>query len=654
MRIFCLLLFALGLFSGPIRASSMGVDVRYSIRSNSGSVGWNNAKGGSINLGFFRGEVEIRVDLSPSTAGGEVLVIENPNLDAYSAWVLDSMGKRVLAGSGGDWWGAPNRVGPSTRLVEILLPKGTQVVFLAVRNYGDQFFFPIRRASQHQQRAQEEQHIILLGLFFGLLIFVLILNLMMLVLVRDGENRFYVGYLFFFILLQLGLTGLGKTLLWGHTPYWANHLLPFSSSLAVLFMALFVRGFLGLRTLMPWADRLAFGAAWLLGMNAIASLLPNPGIFAATVVSVNILTLGLNLFILPVTVVRIRQGYKPARLLLAAFLALFVAVIVFVLRNAGFISGSLWATYSLQLGSAVEVLLLTMALVYKFKAYRDRALESLKAINALQEEQNERLEQEVALRTAELALRHREIKDSIAYAGNIQRGLMPKLNYLQAAFSDIGVFYKPKEMVAGDFIWLHRNGSEIWLGVGDCTGHGVPGAMVSVVCIQALNRAVREEELGSPAHILNRVQDLVQQSFSTTGQTINDGMDVGLVRLDVEAGHYSFSGANHGLMVLGAADLDTIKGDKQAIGGRAERRPFSEHQGQLGPGAKLVLCTDGVADQFGGLHSRKLMSATLRKWLQELQGLPSEEAVAAIMERWEQWKGSEEQVDDATLVVVGF
>jgi serine phosphatase RsbU (regulator of sigma subunit) len=538
--------------------------------------------------------------------------------------------------------------------LELPLAKGTRVVFLEVRNYGDQFFFPVRRASQHQQRAQEEKHIILLGLFFGLLVFVLILNLMMLVLVRDGENRFYVGYLFFFIVLQLGLTGLGKMLLWGHSPYLANHLLPFSSSLAVLFMALFVRSFLGLRTHLPWADRFALGAALLLGINAIASLLPHPDVFAATVVLVNILTLALNLFILPVTVVRIRQGYKPARLLLAAFLALFVAVILFVLRNAGFISGSLWATYSLQLGSAVEVVLLTMALVYKFKAYRDSALENLRAINALQEEQTERLEQEVALRTEELALRHREIKDSIAYAGNIQRGLMPKLSDLHEAFSDIGVFYKPKEMVAGDFIWLHRNGSEVWLAVGDCTGHGVPGAMVSVVCIQALSRAVREEELASPAHILNRVQDLVHQSFSTTGHTINDGMDVGLVRIDVEQCAYSFSGANNGLLLLGAAGLESIKGDKQAIGGRAERRPFSEHHGHLVRGTKLVLCTDGVADQFGGPRSRKLMSATLRQWLLELQALSSKEAVEALSDRWEQWKGIEEQVDDVTLVMVGF
>lgn len=609
---------------------------------------------GSLNLGFFRGEVEVRVTLEPAAAAGEVLVIENPNLDAYSAWVLDSSGRRVCVGSGGDWRGAPSLYGPNTRLVELPLPKGARVVFLDVRNYGDQFFFPIRRASQNQQRAQEERHIILLGLFFGLLAFVLILNLMMMVLVRDGENRFYVGYLFFFILLQLGLTGLGKTLLWGHAPYWANHLLPFSSSLAVLFMALFVRSFLGLRTHLPWANFFSLGAALVLGMNAIASLVPHPEVFAATVVLVNMLTLALNLFILPVTVVRIRQGYKPARLLLAAFLALFVAVVVFVLRNAGFISGSLWATYSLQLGSAVEVLLLTMALVYKFKSYRDSALDNLRAINALQEEQTERLEQEVALRTEELALRHREIKDSIAYAGNIQRGLMPKLHDLQEAFSDIGVFYKPKEMVAGDFIWLHRIGFEVWLAVGDCTGHGVPGAMVSVVCIQALSRAIREEELASPSHILNRVQELVHQSFSTTGHTINDGMDVGLVRIDGAGGTYSFSGANNGLLVLDAAGVETIKGDKQAIGGRAERRPFSEHRGQLSRGTKLVLCTDGLADQFGGPRSRKLMSATLRQWLLELQPLRSKEAVEGLSERWEQWKGMEEQVDDVTLVMVGF
>jgi serine phosphatase RsbU (regulator of sigma subunit) len=243
-----------------------------------------------------------------------------------------------------------------------------------------------------------------------------------------------------------------------------------------------------------------------------------------------------------------------------------------------------------------------------------------------------------------------EITESITYAKRIQEAILPAAGTFENLLKDSFIIYKPKDIVAGDFYWMEQVHGRILLAAADCTGHGVPGAMVSVVCNNALNRAVREFGLTTPAQILNKVRDLVIETFAAGKKDIKDGMDIALLSLDVSNNLVEYAGANNSLFHVCNGKLNVIHADKQPIGKYAVSKDFTNHKIQLNRGDSLYITTDGYMDQFGGKSGKKFKYVPFLELLAKVCEMPMNEQGNFINTVFEKWKGDFEQVDDVCVI----
>lgn len=250
--------------------------------------------------------------------------------------------------------------------------------------------------------------------------------------------------------------------------------------------------------------------------------------------------------------------------------------------------------------------------------------------------------------------KNKEITDSINYAKRLQDALLPTTESLRIALSNHFVLYLPKDIVAGDFYWMEQTDNADYIAVADCTGHGVPGAMVSVVCCNALNKAVRELEIRDTGEILDKVTDIVVETFEKSGHEVKDGMDIALCRIDKKKEKIQFSGANNPLYILNGKELIEYKGTKQPVGNYSDRRPFETHEIVVEKNSKFYLFTDGYADQFGGEKGKKLKYKGFKNLLIESSNLSAEEASQTLHQAFEKWKSNYEQIDDVCVLGIYF
>lgn len=262
--------------------------------------------------------------------------------------------------------------------------------------------------------------------------------------------------------------------------------------------------------------------------------------------------------------------------------------------------------------------------------------------------------EEVELQHQELEAKNQEITDSIQYAKRIQMAILPPDKMFKSHLPDSFVLYKPKDVVAGDFYWLSHTDDLVLFAAADCTGHGVPGAMVSVICNNGLNRSVREFGLTDPGQILDKTRELVIREFEKSEEDVKDGMDISICALSKKTGQLAWAGANNPIWIIrsGSSEIEEIKGDKQPIGVYELSKPFTTHSIQLDQGDSLYLFSDGYADQFGGENGKKYKSGKFKKTILEIAGLPMSDQAKALDERFESWRGSIEQIDDVCVIGV--
>ena len=312
------------------------------------------------------------------------------------------------------------------------------------------------------------------------------------------------------------------------------------------------------------------------------------------------------------------------------------------------------------------------------------------------QEQNIVLEQKVIQRTIEVVKqkelveqKNTEILDSIEYAKRIQNTILPAQKIVSQYLENSFILYLPKDIVAGDFYWFappqpspkgreqdipnsdedifnirsteksplrgDLEGPSILFAACDCTGHGVPGAMVSVVCSNALNKAVNEFGLKEPSKILDKVAELVIDDLSKNnevGDEIQDGMDASLANLDLTTLQLEWAGANNPLWIVRGTEIIEIKANKQPIGKTDYLEPFTNHHIQLQKGDTIYLFTDGYADQFGGEKGKKLSKNKFKELLLSIQHLNMSEQREALYNAHMQWCGNNEQVDDICVIGV--
>ena len=282
-------------------------------------------------------------------------------------------------------------------------------------------------------------------------------------------------------------------------------------------------------------------------------------------------------------------------------------------------------------------------------------------------QQNQRLEEIVEERTAEIAsqnavLEHQkaeieektnDILDSIVYAKRIQNTILPTKDKMNTHFkSEHFVLYKPKDIVSGDFYWTGLvDGRTIFAAI-DCTGHGVPGAFVSIVGFNGMNRAIKEFKKRKPGEILDQLRDIVVETFTQSESNVKDGMDIALCSLDYENMKVEFAGAHNPLIILRGNEFIEVKGNKQPIGEFEKATKFDTHTVDIQKGDCLYVFTDGYADQFGGEKGKKLKSKNLKALLLKYKDEPMSRQQELLDQAFEDWKKGFEQLDDVCLIGV--
>ncbi len=274
---------------------------------------------------------------------------------------------------------------------------------------------------------------------------------------------------------------------------------------------------------------------------------------------------------------------------------------------------------------------------------------------------NKELEQKINERTKELATKNHEILSSIEYAKRIQQAILPTNKYLQNTLPNAFILYKPKDIVSGDFYWVYEISSKdkewdksIIVAVVDCTGHGVPGALMSMIGNNLLNQIVIEKNIVQPQTILNEMNRGVQLALKQGQSDIqtNDGMDASIVLLKKNR-EILWAGAYRPLLIIRAnSEIQKIEGDKYPIGGVQldPNRTYTQHTIELEKGDIIYLFSDGYADQFGGDRGRKMMMKKFISLLHEIHLKPLNEQKQILDDFFNQWKGNYEQVDDVLII----
>ncbi len=271
------------------------------------------------------------------------------------------------------------------------------------------------------------------------------------------------------------------------------------------------------------------------------------------------------------------------------------------------------------------------------------------------EEQKQAVEQQkevVEEARQELEEKNQEIMDSITYAKRIQSAILPPSKVVKEYLQESFILYKPKDIVAGDFYWLEQVKGKVLFAAADCTGHGVPGAMVSVVCNNALNRSVREYGLTDPGEILNKTRAIVIQEFEKSDEEVKDGMDIAICSLEGKTLQYA--GAHNPLWIIRNGEILETKANKQPIGQFDNPEPYTTHTFKLEKGDSIYIFSDGYVDQFGGEKGKKFKANAFRTLLLSIQDKPMEEQKTILNESFETWRGSLEQIDDVCVIGVNI
>lgn len=252
-----------------------------------------------------------------------------------------------------------------------------------------------------------------------------------------------------------------------------------------------------------------------------------------------------------------------------------------------------------------------------------------------------------------LEVQNKEITDSINYALQIQNAIFPKPEYIYKNFANHFILYQPKSVVSGDFYFYTETPDKFIFAAVDCTGHGVPGALMSMVGNNLLNQIIIEKNIVEPALILNKLNKGVQKVLQQDEQSNSrDGMDIALIAFNKDKTKLEYAGANRPLYILRDKKLIEIKSDKSAIGGYQTdtEKQFTNHQIELMQGDTIYLFSDGYADQFGGEKGKKLMVKTLQQLLISIVDFDMNTQKQKLASYFTNWKGANEQIDDVLLI----
>ncbi|MBU8892449.1 MAG: SpoIIE family protein phosphatase [Bacteroidales bacterium] len=274
------------------------------------------------------------------------------------------------------------------------------------------------------------------------------------------------------------------------------------------------------------------------------------------------------------------------------------------------------------------------------------------------DEKNQKIQFQVEneLKQREMITRkNKEIMADIRYASRIQHAILPQLDFIEKFFHDYFILHQPKRHVSGDFYWVSCQGNKKIIAVGDCTGHGISGALMHMLGSAFLKEIIVGNNFSTASDILEQLRDHIMQSLNQTGETgeAQDGLDISLCIIDCENNKLQFSGANNPVYIIKNNELTEIKGDRMPVGIHINfNKPFTNHNIDLEPNDQIYLFSDGYADQFGGPHGKKFRYKQFKELLVKVSHEPMNIQKEILNNVHDNWRGEAEQIDD--ILVFGL
>lgn len=263
---------------------------------------------------------------------------------------------------------------------------------------------------------------------------------------------------------------------------------------------------------------------------------------------------------------------------------------------------------------------------------------------------------EINRQKEELSIKNRNITDSIIYAQKIQEAMLPSMNLFRQIFPNSFILFKPKDIVSGDFYWINKKGDKVFVAAVDCTGHGVPGALMSMIGSELIRNIINVQNVEEPAQILDRLNKGIADSFNKEVEkiTLKDGMDLSLCSIDMKRGILEFAGAFNSGYLVRDETITELKADRVSVGLTQSQQvqTFTNLTIPLEKNDIIYMFTDGYADQFGGPREKKFMYRRFRHLLLTIHKLTLDQQKTILEETIENWMGKVDQIDD--ILVIGF
>lgn len=557
-----------------------------------------------------------------------------------------------------------------------------------IENYYQYSKIPITLKTTRESIKNLKDSDLTLYFFLGAIILMTLYNLALFFVIRKSAYLYYIANNIFIILFVLGQTGKLDILLFNNA---LNHekITLVLGNLSFIFYMMFGKTTLKFKKYDP---------KW----NSIVNyaLLIWPFFLVFVFIDLETIAVALGSFfglvgyfiILYSSVKAIRNGSISIKYFLIGNVFYFTSIVISILQLNNILPyqiGPFTGIEIVEIGTMIQLALFSLTLGSSINIIKRKLLEKeIEQQRLKQEEQiklsqiiqkkNIELEKQVIIRTNELEensklleIRNQDITDSLNYARRIQDAFLPDTKFWNRILPKSFLIYLPKEVISGDFYWAAEQNNRTYFAVADCTGHGIPGAMVSIVGVNSLHRCINEYNLEKPSKILDKLNALIEESFEgkSNKEAIQDGMDISLCSIYEENGIkvLEYAGANNPLWIIRQNEFTPIKTskkitlfnngttlyeiapDKQPIGKHIDKTAFTNNRVELFEGDDIYLFTDGFIDQFGGEHNKKFKLKNFRELVALVYDFPKEMKKNKILSTFRRWKNKEDQVDDVCV-----
>jgi serine phosphatase RsbU (regulator of sigma subunit) len=530
-------------------------------------------------------------------------------------------------------------------------PLQYKTYFVRINSNGDPLQIPMEINSPTHEKEVQSINLIGIAIYYGYLIFSILLNILLFFNFKKRQYFYFGGFVTFYALFIFINDGFAFQYLWPHYPIVSNHSIITITAISNFFMLVFARDFLNYKKTLKRASNVFIA---ILILFFFISFIGYP--FHKYVVRfANFITFIDLMFIFSTSIYYIKKKYSVYNFVFfMSFFFIMTGTTMYLFRNLNIIPENYVTENALKLGFFIQIVVLTFALIIKFKIdlteinikLEHDVLEQTAEIRA----QNEQLSEH----NFKIQMQSKEITDSIVYAKRIQSAILPERNRFNSYFKEHFILFKPKHIVSGDFYWFAEKNGKVYIAVADCTGHGVPGGFLSMLGISFLNEIINKDIVLPPNLILNELQKLILSTLSSKledGMATRDGMDISICAIDFVNNKIEYSGANNPIILLRNKEITELKVDKMPIGQHIKNDKLFTHQEfELLDNDKIYLFSDGYIDQFNLLTQKRFTKSNFKKLLLEIHLKPFDEQKAILDTTISKWSGDSEQIDDILIL----